>query len=105
MESATSLIFLVVLFAVFYFMLIRPQKKRVEQHRSLVESLDVGDDVVTIGGMYGTIRSIGDDDLEIEVADGTVVRFLKTAVSRRVEEAVDETEPEPAEPASEEPSA
>jgi preprotein translocase subunit YajC len=104
-ESATSIIFLVVLFAVFYFMLIRPQKKRVEQHRSLVESLDVGDDVVTIGGMYGTIRSIGDDDLEIEVADGTVVRFLKTAVSRRVEEPVDETEPEPAEPASEEPSA
>lgn len=84
MQGLSSLIFLGLLIAVFYFMLIRPQKKRVEQHRSLVESLTVGDEIVTIGGVHGTVKRLGDDDLELEVAPGTVLRLVKSAVARRV---------------------
>lgn len=84
MQGLSSLIFLGLLIAIFYFMLIRPQKKRVEQHRSLVESLTVGDEIVTIGGVHGTVKRLGDDDLELEVAPGTVLRLVKSAVARRV---------------------
>lgn len=87
MESGlSSLIFLGLLIAIFYFMLIRPQKKRVEDHRKLVESVGPGDEIVTMTGLYGTVRTIGDDDVEVEIAPGTTVRFLKSAIGRRVTE-------------------
>jgi preprotein translocase subunit YajC len=96
--QASSLIFLVLLVAIFYFLLIRPQKKRVEQHRRLIDSVDVGDEVVTIGGMYGTVATITDEDFELEVAPGTRLRFVKSAIARRVAEDVDEDEPDEGEP-------
>ena len=85
-EGLSSLIFLGLLIAIFYFMLIRPQKKRMESHRELVESVGPGDEIITMTGLYGTVRSIGDDDVEIEIAPGTTVRFLKSAIGRRVSE-------------------
>ena len=85
-----SLLFLVLLIAVFYFLLIRPQKRRVEAHRELVESVRVGDEVVTIGGMFGHVRAVEDDALQIEVAEGTTIRFIKSAVARRVTDDADE---------------
>ena len=85
-----SLIFLVLLIAIFYFMLIRPQKKRVEQHQNLLSSIGVGDEVVTIGGLHGTVRSIGAEDVEIEAAPGVTMRFVKTAIARRVSEELEE---------------
>ena len=84
--SASSLIFLVLLMAIFYFMLIRPQKRRVSQHKALIDSLDVGDEIVTIGGLYGTISSLGDEDLELQVGAETTLRLVKTAVARVVQE-------------------
>lgn len=84
MQGLSTLIFLGLLIAIFYFMLIRPQKKRVEHHRQLVESLTVGDEIVTIGGVHGTVKRLGDEDLELEVAPGTVLRLVKSAVARRV---------------------
>ena len=90
MENAGSLIFLVLLVAIFYFMLIRPQRKRVEEHRRLIDGLDLGDEIVTIGGLHGVIASIGDDDVELEVAPGTTLRFVKSAVARVV---ADDSEP------------
>jgi preprotein translocase subunit YajC len=90
-EGAGSLIFLALLILIFYFMLIRPQKKRVNAHRELVESIGVGDEVVTIGGVHGTVRRIGDDDVELEIAPGTVVRFVKSAIARRITEDLDES--------------
>lgn len=89
MQGIESLIFLAFLIAIFYFMLIRPQKRRVQQHKQLVESTEVGDAVVTIGGMHGTVTAIGDDTVEIEVSPGTIVRFVRSAIARRV---VDELE-------------
>ena len=98
-----SLIFLVLLVGVFYFMLIRPQKKRVEQHRRLIESLGNDDEIVTIGGIYGTIKNLGSEDVEVEIAPGTNVRLLKSAIARKLteedeEEEYDEDEDEDEEP-------
>ena len=93
MESASSLIFLVVMVAIFYLLLIRPQKKRVEQHRRLVESIGMGDQVVTIGGLFGVITDEDEEAFELEVALGTRIRVLKSAIARKVEdtEEVDES--------------
>ena len=96
-----SVLFLVLMMVVFYFMLIRPQKRRADQHRDLVGSLRVGDEIVTIGGLFGTVASMDDEALNLEVAPGTSVRVLKTAVARRVTEEEDESVEE--EPVAEEP--
>jgi preprotein translocase subunit YajC len=85
-NGASSLVFLVILIGLFYFMLIRPQKRRVQQHTELVQSIGVGDEVITIGGMYGTVRAIGDEEIELEIGTGTRVKFVKSAISRRVTE-------------------
>jgi preprotein translocase subunit YajC len=84
MQGAGSLIFLALLIGVFYFMLIRPQKRQAEQRRELIESVEAGDEVITIGGMHGTVRLIDDDDVELEVAPGIVVRYVKSAIARKV---------------------
>lgn len=91
----SSLIFLVLVGVVFYFMLYRPNKKRIDQHRSLIASVEVGDEVVTIGGLFGIVQEITDDRFHLEVAPGTTVRLAKSAIARRIEPAVEsESEPE-----------
>ena len=92
-QGLSSLIFLGLLIGIFYFLLIRPQKKRMAEHRSLVESIDLGDTVITMSGLYGTVKTIGDDEVELEIAPGTTVRFMKNAIGRRVSEDL-ETQPE-----------
>lgn len=79
-----NIIFLGFLLAIFYFLLIRPQRRRVQQHRDLVASVSVGDEIVTIGGIHGTVRSMGDEDIEIEVSPGTNIRLVKSAIARKV---------------------
>jgi preprotein translocase subunit YajC len=93
-EGLSSLVFLALLMGIFYFMLIRPQKRRVQQHRALVDSLGEGDEVVTIGGLFGVVVRLGDDDIDLEVAPGTTLRVLKSAVARRVTESVGDGEGE-----------
>ena len=106
-QGLSQVIFLALLVGVFYFLLIRPQKKRVQQHQQLIGSVDIGDEIVTIGGLYGTVTAIGDDDFEMEPTPGTRLRFVKSAIARRVtedlaesdetEEATEETAGEPGE--------
>ena len=72
---------LIALLAVFYFLILRPQQKRAKEHKALMEALQKGDEVVTIGGMFGTVTGIGDDWVELEVAKRTRVRYLKRAIS------------------------
>ncbi|HEU4480474.1 MAG TPA: preprotein translocase subunit YajC [Actinomycetota bacterium] len=91
MQGLESLIFLALLIGIFYFMLIRPQKRRVEQHKQLVDSIETGDEVVTIGGMFGRVHAVGDEEIELEVAGGTRLRFVKSAIARRVSEELEET--------------
>jgi preprotein translocase subunit YajC len=75
--------------AIFYFLLIRPQQRRQRAQRDLLGSLDVGDDVVTIGGLHGVIRSMDDDTVTIEAAPGVDLKFLRGAIARKL---VDEPE-------------
>jgi preprotein translocase subunit YajC len=72
---------LILLFAVFYFLLIRPQQKRAKTHKQFIENLKKGDRVVTSGGMYGTITGVTDDSVTIEVAEKVRVRVLKSAIA------------------------
>jgi preprotein translocase subunit YajC len=81
--NATFLISLGLMVAIFYFLLIRPQQRRMRQQRDLVQSLSVGDDVVTIGGMFGTIREMDDDEVTLEVAPGIQIRFVKRAIASK----------------------
>ena len=72
---------LILLFAVFYFLLIRPQQKRAKTHKQFIENLKKGDRVVTSGGMYGTITGVTDDSVTIEVAEKVRVKVLKSAIA------------------------
>ena len=90
-SNVTFLISLVLMVAIFYFLLIRPQQRRVRQQRTLVDSLRVGDEVITIGGLFGTILEIEDETITLDAGAGTRLRYLKQAVARKfVEETEDE---------------
>ena len=81
MGSYGTIIYFIVIIAVFYFLIIRPQKKRDKQVRDMLASLNVGDDVVSIGGIKGKIRKIKDDYVVIETtADKTPIEFEKNAI-------------------------
>lgn len=86
MEGLGNIIFLVVLFGVFYMLLVRPNKKRAEAHKQLINSIEEGDEVITGGGLYGRVTAVGEEQIELEIAPGTKVKFLKGYVLRRVDE-------------------
>ena len=72
---------LIVIFAVFYFMLIRPQMKRSKEHRALVSQLGKGDEVVTNGGLLGRITDVTDSFVTLELADNVQVKLQRQAVA------------------------
>lgn len=72
---------LLLIFVVFYFLIMRPQKKRQEEHQSMVENLKKGDKIVTIGGVHGTITRVDDDSILAQVDSGVKLRFDKNAVA------------------------
>jgi preprotein translocase subunit YajC len=74
------LIFLVVMFAVFWFAVIMPQRRRTSQHKAMIENVKPGDYIVTAGGLYGTVTDLGDDDLGLEVAPDVEVRVAKRSI-------------------------
>ena len=78
-----SLIFLALLFGAMWFFVIRPQQRRVREQRELIDSLAVGEEVVTAGGLVGRIKVLTPGEITLEVAPGTEVRLLRGAVSRR----------------------
>jgi preprotein translocase subunit YajC len=87
-------VFILVLLALMWFMLIRPQRRRQLEAQRLVDSLEVGKEIVTAGGLYGRVTEIHDDEVHVEVADGVEVRVAKRAVAGILSE---EEEPEEAE--------
>jgi len=92
--SLISLLFpLVLLGGVFYFLLLRPNRTRQRKQQTLLESLQIGDEVMTAGGIFGTLKEIdeGDDTVTVEIAPGTNVRMLRRAISQRL---VDEPDQE-----------
>lgn len=93
-------VFILVLLALMWFMLIRPQRRRQLEAQKMMNSLEVGKEIVTAGGLYGTIRAIQDDEVRVEVADGVEVRLAKRAVAAVVsdqEPIVEEAEQAPEE--------
>ena len=80
MESSgiAQFIPLILIFVIFYFLLIRPQQKKVKEHKAMVENLKKGDKVVTSGGITGTITRIVDNDkVEVEITDNVVVEVIR----------------------------
>ncbi len=76
-----SLLPLVIIFVVFYFLLIRPQQKRAKEHKAMVQALGKGDEVITNGGLLGRITKVSDSFVAIEVAEGTTVKVQRVAVA------------------------
>src|SRR4051794_24751792 len=86
------LIAIALMFLVFWVLIILPQQRRVRAHQALVRAIEVGDEVMTTSGLYGTITSLDDEDVMLEVAPGTTLRFARGAIAKHAHEPV----PEPA---------
>ena len=76
-----GLIIIVVLFALFWLLLIRPQRRRQAQQNALIQNVEVGDEIVTAGGLFGHVKGVADDELLVEIAPGTNVRIARRAVA------------------------
>jgi len=86
------LLALLITFGLMWVLLILPQQRKMRQHQLVVASLEPGDEVVTAGGVYGTITSVDDETLAVEVAPGVTLRVLRSAVSQRIAPAEEMTE-------------
>ncbi|NIQ98198.1 MAG: preprotein translocase subunit YajC [Desulfuromonadales bacterium] len=75
-----GIIMLVLMFAVFYFLLIRPQQKRAKQHKELVEHLKGGDQVVTAGGIHGRVSAVEENVVTLEIASGVKIKINRASV-------------------------
>ena len=78
-----SFVPLILIFIIMYFLMIRPQQKKIKEHRAMVEALRKGDQVVTQGGIIGKVTKVGpDDEVEVEIASGVKVKALKQTISQ-----------------------
>ncbi|HKK83443.1 MAG TPA: preprotein translocase subunit YajC [Atribacterota bacterium] len=76
---------LIIIFAIFYFILIRPQQQRQKKHKEMLESLKVGDKVITIGGIYGVIRDIKGEVYTLEISKDIKINTTKNAIGSKRE--------------------
>jgi preprotein translocase subunit YajC len=90
-SALTLFLPLLLMGGVFYFLLIRPQQKRVRAQQALLSAVEPGDDVITTAGIYGTVTELDEDEgtVEVEIAPNTRIRMLKSGIARRI---VDEDE-------------
>ncbi|MGQ9725109.1 MAG: preprotein translocase subunit YajC [Tepidimonas sp.] len=79
-STLMSLLPLVLMFVVLYFVMIRPQMKRQKEHKAMIDALAKGDEVVTAGGLLGKVSKLGETTIGIELADGVEVQLQRTAV-------------------------
>jgi len=77
----TSLLPVILIFIIFYFLLIRPQKKMQDQHKKMISSLKKNDEVITSGGIYGTITNVKDDTVTLKVDDDVKIEVQKNSIS------------------------
>lgn len=83
-SALMNLVPLVFMFAIFYFLLIRPQQKKAKEHRALLDTLKKGDMVVTAGGMHGKVTSIDENVVSLEVAPGVNIKINKGFIANLV---------------------
>ncbi len=76
-----GLLFPILLIVIFYFLLIRPQTKRAKEHKQMVAALKKGDEIVTGGGLLGRISEVGENFIQVEVADGVQIKVQKQSVA------------------------
>jgi len=74
-------VFLVLIFGVFYFLILRPQRKRQQGQQQLLSDLRPGDRVITIGGIYGRIESLREDSIVLKVESGATIRFARNSIA------------------------
>ena len=90
MQGFEQFVPLILIFAIMYFLLIRPQQKKMKEHQAMVNAVRRGDQVVTQGGIKGKVSKVRDDgDIEVEIAPGVNVRVVKTTLAA----VVSKTEP------------
>jgi preprotein translocase subunit YajC len=77
----SGIVIIVILFALFWLLLIRPQRRRQSEQNALIQNVEVGDEIVTAGGLFGHVQGIADDELLVEIAPGTNVRIARRAVA------------------------
>jgi preprotein translocase subunit YajC len=71
---------LIALVAVFYFLILRPQQKRAKEQKTMIEALQKGDEVITLGGILGKVTKVGEENVAVEIADNVVIQVQKAAV-------------------------
>jgi len=81
--SFTSFVPLILIFVVFYFLIIRPQSKKIKEQQALVNALKVGDKVITNSGIFGSVKSIDEKEniLEVEISDGVNIKIMRNFVA------------------------
>lgn len=72
---------LIIIFAIFYFLLIRPQQKRAREHKQMLESLKKGDKVITSGGIYGVVEQVGRDTVVLKIAENVKIKIGKPYIA------------------------
>ena len=81
-QGISQFIPLILIFIIFYFFLIRPQQKRVKDHKAMVESLKRGDEVITSGGIIGTVERVMEDDrIEVLIGDNVKVQIIRSTIT------------------------
>lgn len=77
-----SMLYIIALFGILYFLMIRPQQQRQKKHQEMIKSVNVDDSVITVGGILGTVVKVKDNTVVLRVADNVRIEFLKTSISQ-----------------------
>ena len=85
-QQMLQLVWILVIFGGMYFLFVRPQMKRQKEQQKLIESLQIGDRVVTIGGILGTIKALDAEQLSLEIATGVVIDVVRSAVGKKLDQ-------------------
>ncbi|GAB4301552.1 MAG: preprotein translocase subunit YajC [Roseovarius sp.] len=82
MEAFGQFVPLILIFAIMWFLLIRPQQKKMKDHKAMIEALRRGDQIVTQGGVIGKVVKVKDDEVEVEIAQGVKVRVVRATIAQ-----------------------
>lgn len=80
----TTIIIMGGFFVLLYFFMIRPQRRKMQAHQHLMADLEIGDDILTTGGIYGRIHSFDGDSLLIEVSDNNVLKITRSSIAQKI---------------------
>lgn len=86
MNALIPLVWFAALAALFFVLVVLPQRRKMQAFYAMQASVQVGDEILTTSGLHGTVRALGDEDLDLEIAPGVVVRFARQAIGRILSE-------------------